>query len=44
MSTHYQTLGVDPGASLDEIKEAHRRLVKLWHPDANLDDRDDEDI
>lgn len=29
----YWVLGVKPGASLEEIKEAHRDLVKVWHPD-----------
>ena len=27
-------LGVEPGASLDEVKAAHRRLVRDHHPDA----------
>jgi hypothetical protein len=26
-------LGLEPGATLDEIKEAHRDLAKVWHPD-----------
>ncbi len=29
----YDILGVTPGASLDEIKKAYRRLVRKWHPD-----------
>lgn len=31
--THYQVLGVKPGASASEIKAAHRRLVMRHHPD-----------
>jgi hypothetical protein len=30
----FRTLGVAPGASLNEIKSAYRRLVKRYHPDA----------
>ena len=30
----YRTLGLDRGASLDEVKRAYRRLVKANHPDA----------
>src|SRR5512134_1058053 len=30
----YRILGVAPGASLNEIKSAYRRLVKQYHPDA----------
>ncbi len=30
----YQTLGLAPGASLNEIKSAYRRLAKQYHPDA----------
>ena len=30
----YRTLGLERGASLDEVKRAYRRLVKANHPDA----------
>lgn len=30
---YYKILGIQPGASLDEIKEAYRDLAKVWHPD-----------
>ena len=36
-SNHYQTLEVDQTATQAEIKQAYRRLVKLFHPDSNRD-------
>jgi len=35
---HYDTLGIPPEASQAEIKQAYRRLVKLFHPDSNSGD------
>jgi curved DNA-binding protein CbpA len=32
-SQDYRTLGVEPGCSVQSLKFARRRLVKLWHPD-----------
>ena len=29
----YRALELEPGASLDEVKQAWRELVKVWHPD-----------
>ncbi len=34
----YKVLGVAPGASDEEIKKAHRRLAKRYHPDLNPGD------
>lgn len=35
MTTIYATLGVQPNATLDEIKRAYRRAAMKWHPDRN---------
>lgn len=32
---YYKILGVDRGASQDEIKRAYRKLVRKYHPDVN---------
>ena len=32
---HFSTLGLQCGASFDEIKKAYRTLAKKWHPDKN---------
>jgi DnaJ-class molecular chaperone len=34
---YYDVLGVGRNASADEIRKAHRKLVRQYHPDANRD-------
>jgi hypothetical protein len=36
----YQTLGLTPEATFDEMKHAYRTLVKHWHPDRFATDAD----
>lgn len=43
-SNHYDTLKVSSNASQAEIKQAYRRLVKLFHPDSNQDTANHEEI
>ncbi|HKT81799.1 MAG TPA: J domain-containing protein [Vicinamibacterales bacterium] len=35
----YVLLGVDPGATLNDIKRAYKRLARRYHPDINPGDR-----
>ena len=36
MRDPYDVLGVPRGASDDDIKKAYRKLSRLYHPDANV--------
>ena len=39
----YKLLGLSRGASQDEIRKAHRKLAREYHPDANPGDRSTEE-
>ena len=36
MRNPYQILGVSETASMDEVKKAYRKLSRIYHPDANI--------
>jgi len=36
---YYEVLGINKGATDDEIKKAYRKLAKQYHPDANQDNK-----
>jgi len=40
---YYQTLGVNRGATEEEIRKAYRRLARKFHPDLNPGDKASED-
>lgn len=43
MSTLYEILGINKGASSEQIKTAYRKLAKIYHPDKNQGNKDTEE-
>ncbi|MBK1987240.1 DnaJ domain-containing protein [Sphaerospermopsis aphanizomenoides BCCUSP55] len=43
-SNHYETLKISHHASQAEIKQAYRRLVKIFHPDSHQETADHQEI
>jgi curved DNA-binding protein CbpA len=42
-SNYYQILGVSPDATLEEIRQAYRRLARQYHPDLHAGDKASEE-
>lgn len=38
---YYEVLGVEKGATDEELKKAFRKMAKKYHPDANQDNKEE---
>ena len=41
---YYQILGIPRSASEEDIKKAYRRLALQWHPDKNVENRQESEV
>ncbi|CAG8509318.1 6680_t:CDS:2 [Ambispora leptoticha] len=40
-ATYYEVLGISPDASVEDVRKAYRRQALAWHPDKNVDRREE---
>lgn len=33
LEQYYETLGLKPGASLEQLRQAYKEMIQVWHPD-----------
>jgi len=38
LKDHYRTLGINPGATTEEVRKSYRRLAMAYHPDRHAED------
>ncbi|CAG8743122.1 22951_t:CDS:2 [Gigaspora margarita] len=41
MTNYYETLGIDANATEEDIRKAYRRQALIWHPDKNVQNREE---
>jgi hypothetical protein len=40
MESHYRTLELEPGSTLEQVELAYKQLIQIWHPDRFANDPD----